>query len=110
MDVLLSILVCFLTVYGAFQILYNISLRLSEPDKVKLGCCHRVVIVNNENDDIEAYVRSLKTTLLNDEYVILVDCFISESVSALLTKIDADFNYVNVMSFEEYTNYLNGLV
>lgn len=110
MEVLLSILVCFLTVYGAFHILYNISLRLSAPDKIKLSHCHRTVIVKNEDDGLEEYIRAIEMTLTNNEFVILIDCLISESMSVLLAQLEREFNFVKVMTLDEYADYIKEIV
>ncbi len=109
MELFLSILVCFLTVYGAFHILYNISLKLSAADRIRLSNCHRTVIVKGEEEDLEAYIRGLEATLTGNEFVILVDCLMSESMTMLLEQFERVFNFVKVMTIDEYTDYIKEL-
>lgn len=105
MELFLSILVCFLTVYGAFQILYSISLKLSAPDKINIGHCHRAIIVKDE-EDLEAYIRGLETSLMSNEFVMLVDCMMSESMTILLSRLERVFDFVKVMTIDEYADYI----
>ncbi len=110
MEILMSILVCFFALYGVFQLFYNISLYLSSNTKIKTGHIHRLVIIDDKCEDVEAYVRFAGESIKDGELIILLNCSNRAEISNLIYTLENSFNYVKVMTHEEYYNYINEII
>lgn len=105
MDIFISIIICFLAVYGVFRLIYGIALFLSDGKKFKPKLRHEVVVVDDSSKDVEAYVRSIAMREEGQSLVIINRCQ-SEEMQQLLQIICGEFGFVAVMTDEEYTEYI----
>ncbi len=110
MEVFMAILVCFLAVYGVFQLLYNIAVTLSKSDKTKLNHIHRLITVSDDIEGLEAYIRSVELTIKEGEFIILLNCTNNDIAQRYLDIIKEDFSYVKVMLPDEYEEYIDKLI
>lgn len=110
MDIFISIIMCFLSVYGVFQIIYNFALYLTKNNKIMPVFSHYLAVANDNTTEIEAYVRSLALKIdKNDKVIIVVNCD-SPEIKEILLLLEGEYDFIVLMSPEEYINYINSSV
>ncbi len=101
----MSFIVCFLSVYGMFYLLYNISLKVAKHSKVKAKYLHHVIAVDDNSDNIEAYIRTLSAQ--KEEDVIIINLASDEEINHIISILQAEKSFLKVFSPEEYKNYID---
>jgi len=96
--------VCFFVVFGIIQMANNIINELN----CRSNKFFIVISVKNQQDYIEEIIRSTVWKSLNRlggrevPQIYVVDCGSTDETLAILEKICADYEFVSVMSREEY--------
>ena len=101
----MSVIMCFLSVYGVFRLLYSVVMHLSGNKKLAAGDIHKIIAANDESTALEGYLR---TELMSDNTtdVIVVDLSTTDEMKKLLKAVESEFSFVTVMSRSEYLNYI----
>ena len=105
MEVVLSVLICFLSVYGIFQLLYNVACYISKGGAVNPDDIHMVIPVTNKSCNIEAYIRYLAIKEEN-ESVILLNMADDAEILNTIYILASEFDFVEIMSYDEYIDYV----
>ena len=106
MEIILSVLVCFLAVYGVFKLLYKVVYYYYDLNKVRPKFHHTVIALNDDCENIEAYVRA--AVMREEEDIIILDYSRMADTKKLLKIIDSEFYFVTVMTPEQYITYIQG--
>lgn len=110
MDIIISIIMCFLSVYGVFQIIYNFALYLTKNNKTTPMFSHYLAVADDTSTEIEAYVRSLALKMdKNDKVIIITNCESPEIIEMLLL-LEGEYDFIVLMSPEEYINYIDSSI
>ena len=105
MEIVLSVLICFLSVYGIFQLLYNVACYISKGGAVNPDDIHMVIPVTNKSCNIEAYIRYL--SIKEDvENVILLNMADDAEILNTIYILASEFDFVEIMSYDEYIDYV----
>ena len=101
---------CFLSVYGVFQIIYNFALYLTKNNKVTPAFSHYLVVADDTSVEIEAYVRSLALKIdKNDKVIIITNCE-SLEIKEILLLLEGEYDFIVLMSPEEYIDYIDSSI
>ena len=109
MEIFMSVLVCFLAAYGTFQILFNFAVSFSTSNKIKMCPGHQLIIIKDDCESLEAYLRSVEMKIEDGDLVILLNCSEDTNILKLLEILEGSFAFVRVMMPEEYIEYTKGL-
>ena len=110
MDIVISIIMCFLSVYGVFQIIYNFALYLTKNNKTTPVFSHYLVIADDNSSEIEAYIRSLSLKMdKNDKVIVIPNCHNPE-ISEILILLEGEYDFITLMSVEEYISYIDDII
>ncbi len=105
MNIVLSVIICFFTAYGVFQLLYSFACIMTKGRGKIQRRVHRLVPVTDDAKDIEGYVRYLALRD-NDENVILLNMAEDKDVLNIMRMLMAEFDFVYVMTPYEYAEYV----
>lgn len=105
MEVVVAILICFLSVYGVFQLLYNVACYVSKGGAVNPDDIHIVIPVTNKSFNIEAYIRYLAIKS-ESESVILLNMADDAEILNTIYILASEFDFVEIMSYDEYIDYV----
>ncbi len=106
MELIISIIVCVLSVYGAFQMIYNFAVYLAKSEKANPVFSYYVVAFEDVEEEAEEYVRSHALTVEKDDEIIILYNEATNEALQLFDIIASEFNFVRFMSFEEYQDYI----
>ncbi len=110
MDIVISIIMCFLSVYGVFQIIYNFALYLTKNNKTTPAFSHYLAVADDSSTEMEAYVRSLALNIdKNDKVIIVADCE-SMEIKEMLLLLEGEYDFIVLMSPEEYISYIDSSI
>ncbi len=104
---IITILICFFAAYGVFQLLYAFACYMTRGKGRIHKAVHRLVPVTDDTSDIEGYIRYLAIRD-NSENVILLNMTDDIETIKLMRLLTAEFDFVYIMSVEEYLEYING--
>ena len=110
MDIVISIIMCFLSVYGVFQIIYNFALYLTKNNKTTPIFVHYLVVADDTSTEIEAYVRSLALKMDKNDRVIIVTACESPEIIEMLLLLEGEYDFITLMSPEEYMEYIDSSI
>ena len=110
MDILMSIVMCFLAVYGVFQIIYNFALYLTRNNKTQPIFSHYILVADDNSTEIEAYIRSLALKMNKNDKVILITTCKSEEIKKILLLLERKYDFISLMEPEEYITYIDDTV
>lgn len=105
MDIIISIVICFLSVYGIFQLLYNIACKMPKPPKTAKINSHRVVVADDNSNWIEGYVRVMAMQE-EEERLFIINKSENAEMTEILDILSAEFSFVEPVSAEEYIKYM----
>lgn len=105
MEILISVLICFLSVYGILQLLYNLAYHMTKSESNLQRRAHKIVVVTNDSLNLESYIRHLAIKE-EDENVILLDRADDHEMIHLMYNLSNEFDFVSVMSFDEYMRFI----
>lgn len=106
MEAVISVIICFFTIYGVFSILYDCIERASEPKETSEISVHRVVFVGKDTGDAEAFLRcaALKEDLTD---TIIISCCDREEEECAVKLLASQFGFATCMTVNEYTAFVN---
>ena len=105
MEVIMSILICFLSVYGVFQLLYNLSCYVTKGGAIAPELTHKIIPVTNRSCNLEAYIRYLAIKE-DDKNVILLNMADDAEILKTIYILSSEFDFVDVMSYDEYIGFV----
>lgn len=108
MEIFLSIIICFLAVYGVFRLIYAITLFLLDSKKFEPKSSHRLIAVNDHSSNIEGYLRALAIRE-EGENIIILDHTKSDEMQQILQILEGEFGFITVMDNAQYIDYINSL-
>lgn len=105
MDAFMSAIICFLSVYGVFHLLYALVNKFDTKIDVKHKYQYTVIGIDETADNIEEYVRGLAR---NDEKndLILINHSNDGEHGQLLSILESEFDFVKVFTADEYKDYI----
>ena len=106
MEIVISLIVCFLAVYGVFKLLCAISFLVLDEKNVRAEFIHELVAVNDDSENIEGYIRAKEAKEERRELIIL-DYSKKEETKMLLSILEKEFSFVRVMNNAEYIDYIS---
>ena len=104
-----AVLVCFLSVYGAFCILYSIVCHFVGKNNFKPKYFHTIVGVDDNCRDIEIFLRSYRLKEYPISEMILINYSSCSEMNDILNIASRDFDNIRIMSPEEYDMYIKSL-
>lgn len=105
MDIAVSILICFLSVYGIFQLLYNFACSFGKSAKCKLKYSYRVIGVDDDTENLEGYIRN--AAMKEEREPLIIVNYARDGETAQLGRIlEGEFDIVRSMTSDEYMQYI----
>lgn len=105
MEIILSLLACFLAVYGVFKLLCAITAFFLNEKCVKAEFMHDLIAINDNSENIESFVRA-KEIKEEGRDLIILDYSENDETKRLLSIIENNFRFVKVMNEGEYIDYI----
>lgn len=110
MEIILWIFICFLSVYGAYELIYSIALYFAKRKKVNPNFVHYVVAFNHDEEDIEMFVRSKALTMEKEEGLIVLLQDDNPDTIHMLELLMNEYSFLSFMQIDDYNIYLNNLL
>ena len=98
--------VFFFAVYGVLQIISKSVFGFNQ-EKTEAIFVHRVIGVSDCQETIEGMIRSVAWEDMREE-VIVIDMGSKDETSEILKRLKEYYDFLNVMTMEEYIKYLQG--
>lgn len=108
METVMIMILAFFAIYGMVQMVARGLFSIRTQEKHQLLCDHRVIGVRNCADSLEGMVRSLVWEDLREE-LILLDFGSSDETGEILCRLEAEYEFLHVMTPKEYIRYLSDL-
>lgn len=108
MEIILSLIICFLAVYGLFKIIYGLAFALYKTDKTTAKYKNIVVGVDDNSQNIEGYIRAMSLKEEGTE-IIIVDYSDKKDTKKFLKLIAGEFSFVTVTNPDEYAEYIKSV-
>ena len=109
LDFILTSILWILALYGLFEIIKTI-IHIRKYPKISFTDTSFVITVHNQENNIEYFLRLLIYQMLyynlNIPEVIVVDLDSTDNTLDILRTFAKDFNFITVLSLEEYTSLL----
>ncbi len=105
MEIIVSLLVCFLAVYGVFKLLCAIAAFFLNEKCIKAEFMHDLIAIDDNSENIENYIRA-KEIKEDGRDLIILDHSTNEEMKKLLAIFENNFCFVKVMSESEYIDYI----
>lgn len=109
LDFILTSILWILALYGLFEIIKTI-IHIRKYPKISFTGTSFVITVHNQENNIEYFLRLLVYQMLyynlNIPEVIVVDLDSTDNTLDILRAFAKDFNFITVLSLEEYTSLL----
>ncbi len=105
MDTIMPVVICFLSLYGIFHLLYSIAGGLCKSAKIKSRYSHNVIAVDDFSENTEAYVRQLAMQE-EEASLIIINYTESKECKQILDILEAEFDFVKVLTPNEYAEYI----
>ncbi len=109
LDFILTSILWILALYGLFEIIKTI-IHIRKYPKISFTDTSFVITVHNQENNIEYFLRLLIYQMLyynlNIPEVIVVDLDSTDNTLDILRAFAKDFNFITVLSLEEYTSLL----
>ncbi len=109
LDFILTSILWILALYGLFEIIKTI-IHIRKYPKISFTGTSFVITVHNQENNIEYFLRLLIYQMLyynlNIPEVIVVDLDSTDNTLDILRAFAKDFNFITVLSLEEYTSLL----
>lgn len=110
MEIILWIIICFLSVYGFYELIYSIALSFAKRKKVNPNFMHYVVAFNQNEEDIEMFVRSKALTMEKEEELIVLLQDNNPDTIHILELLMNEYPFLSFMEIDDYNIYLNNLL
>ena len=94
MDIVMSIIICILAVYGVFRLIYGIALYVTGDKKFSSRMSHKLFLADDSSTNIEDYVRGFGIRE-EGESLIILDLSKSEEMKNLLQILDCQFGFLS---------------
>lgn len=110
LDFVLTSTLWILALYGLFEIIKTI-IHIHKYPKISFTGTSFVITVHNQENNVEYFLRLLIYQMLycnlNIPEVIVVDLDSTDNTLNILRTFAKDFNFITVLSLEEYTSLLS---
>lgn len=110
LDFILTSILWILALYGLFEIIKTI-IHIRKYPKISFTGTSFVITVHNQENNIEYFLRLLIYQMLyynlSIPEVIVVDLDSTDNTLDILRAFANDFNFITVLSLEEYTSLLS---
>ncbi len=106
MKIFLSVIICFLSVYGAFKAIYEITRLFVNKNNFKPKFSYRIIGIDDTTKDLDVYLR-IQDLKEEKEGVILIDYAEDEEIKKICRLSEKDFDFVKSMTPAEYKEYIN---
>lgn len=103
MQIIITAIISFLAVYGLFELLHKIFI-IETHVKSNVRFKHKIIAVDDNSVDVEADIRAAAE---DEEEVILLDYSKTSEMSDILSHIQNEFSYAEVMKEDDYLRFLN---
>lgn len=110
MEIILWTFICFLSVYGAYELIFSIALSFAKKKNVKPDFSHYVVAFNHGEEDIEMFVRSKALTMEKEEALIILLQDHNTDIIHILELLMNEYPFLSFMELDDYNIYLNNLL
>lgn len=105
LDTIMSVIICFLSVYGTFHLLYSLAQHLNKRISTEHLYFHTVIGADESTENIEEYVR--KAALQNDiKSLAIINYSDDKDYKQLLDILQSEFEFVSVLTPDEYKDYI----
>ncbi len=104
MEIFTTLVICFLSVYGTFQLLYNISLKVGKKS-LKSNKFHSVLVLKDA-EDAECYIRNLLIDRTEEEVFVLN---LYDDTSNVLDILCYEYPRLKIVNKNDYIEYINNL-
>ena len=115
MNIIIQSTICFLTIYGAIQIVLNIYDFLCK-NQFKDDNIYIIITVKNQQDTIEGIIRAVVWRSLNNYYggivptIFVIDMGSTDETLQILDKLCKDYEFIEVINKEEYEAILEKIM
>ncbi len=106
MEIFTTIVICFLSVYGTFQLLYNISLKLGK-SKIQSEKLHTILVID-DTVDAECYIRSVMLNRAEERLFVLNLCQ-NQDTFRILQVLEAEYPMLKITNKDEYIDYISNI-
>lgn len=106
MEIFTTLVICFLSVYGTFQLLYNISVKVST-NKIPSDKLHSVLIID-DSADAECYIRNLLLKRTEEE-VFILNLSENNDTARILEILCYEYPRIKITKKDDYIEYINNI-
>ncbi|MEG2381255.1 MAG: glycosyltransferase [Oscillospiraceae bacterium] len=108
MNILISSVLCFLSVYGAMQLIFKCMALHTKAQARAIHSTHIVLSVKNQEDTIEGVIRAIAWEPCDGE-IVVIDLGSDDDTPKILHKLEREYDFLHCMTKSEYLGFIESI-